>query len=119
MSTRIKTLNPDTTTGKSQWYFMTFMSLVFGVVTLLASLHPTDNVVDSRSTYISKTVANSIMLVFSSTFGLMFTFCVKIGLIAECPQKCHILTQNARVPITNGPFRAKCTGSYHKWSVSW
>jgi hypothetical protein len=72
---KFKDAKPDTKTGKNQWYFMTFMSLVFGVVTLLASLHPTDRVVDSRSTYISKTVANSIMLVFSSTFGLMFTFC--------------------------------------------
>ena len=69
-----KDAKPDTTTGKSQWYFMTFMSLVFGVVTLLASLHPTDRVVDSRETYISKTVANSVMLAFSSSFGLMFTF---------------------------------------------
>lgn len=71
---KYKNAKPDTQTGKNQWYFMTFMSLVFGVVTLLASLHPTDRVVDSRSTYISKTVANSIMLIFSSTFGFMFTF---------------------------------------------
>ena len=70
-----KDAKPDTTTGKSQWYFMTLLSAVFGLVTILASVHPTDNVVDTRETYISKTVANSIMLVFSSTFGLMFTLC--------------------------------------------
>lgn len=68
-----KDAKPDTVTGKSQWYFMTLLSAVFGLVTILASVHPTDNVIDTRETYISKTVANSIMLVFSSTFGLMFT----------------------------------------------
>ena len=71
---KYKDAKPDTTTGKNQWYFMTFMSLVFGVVTLLASLHPTDNVVDSRETYLSKSLANTVMLAFSSSFGLMFTF---------------------------------------------
>ena len=71
---RYKDAKPVTTTGKSQWYFMTVLSVVFGLVTLLACLHPTDNVVDSRETYLSKTLANIVMLAFSSSFGLMFTF---------------------------------------------
>ena len=63
---------PDTLTGKVQWYFMTVLSLVFFVVTLLASLHSTDNVVDNKETYISKTIANIVMLSFSSVFGILF-----------------------------------------------
>ena len=68
-----KNAQPDTKTGRYQWYFMNFIGLIFGVVTLLASLHSTNNVVDSRETYISKSIANTVMLVFSSTFGFMFS----------------------------------------------
>jgi hypothetical protein len=68
-----KQAKPDTKTGRYQWYFMNFVGLIFGVVTILASLHSTNNVVDSRETYISKSVANTIMLAFSSTFGVLFT----------------------------------------------
>ena len=64
---------PTTTTGKSQWYFMSVLSLAFFVVTLLACLHHTDDVVDSTSTRISKTVANIVMLSFTSVFGVLFT----------------------------------------------
>ena len=51
---------------------MTVLSLAFMVVTLLASLHSTDNVVDSRETYLSKWVANTVMLAFTSVFGVSF-----------------------------------------------
>ena len=68
-----KQAKPDTKTGRYQWYFMNLVGLIFGVVTILASLHSTNNVVDSRETYISKSVANTIMLAFSSTFGVLFT----------------------------------------------
>lgn len=71
---KFKDAKPDTKTGKNQWYFMTVLSAIFGLVTLLACAHTTDDVVDSRETYISKTVANSVMLAFSSSFGFMFTF---------------------------------------------
>ena len=71
---RFKDAKPDTATGKNQWYFMTVLSAIFGLVTLLACVHPTDNVVDSRETYLSKSLANTVMLAFSSSFGLMFTF---------------------------------------------
>ena len=71
---KFKDAKPDTTTGKNQWYFMTVLSAIFGLVTLLACVHPTDNVVDSRETYLSKSLANTVMLAFSSSFGLMFTF---------------------------------------------
>jgi len=67
-----KQAKPDTLTGKNQWYFMNFIGLIFGVVSLLASLHSTSNVIDTRETYISKTVANIAMLAFSSTFGVLF-----------------------------------------------
>lgn len=63
---------PDTLIGKSQWGFMTVLSFAFFVVTLLASLHTTDNVVDSRDTYVSKTVANILTLAFTSIFGVLF-----------------------------------------------
>ena len=63
---------PDTMTGRMQWWFMTVLSFAFFVVTLLASLHTTDNVVDSRETYVSKTVANILMLAFTSVFGILF-----------------------------------------------
>lgn len=59
--------------SKAQWYFMTALSVAFFVVTVLASLHTTPDEVDSQETRLSKTVANSVMLAFSSTFGLLFT----------------------------------------------
>ena len=71
---KFKDAKPDTATGKNQWYFMTVLSAIFGLVTLLACVHSTDNVVDSRETYLSKSLANTVMLAFSSSFGLMFTF---------------------------------------------
>lgn len=64
---------PTSVSSKSQWYFMMLLSIVFGVITILASLHPTDNVVDNTETYISKTTANIVMLAFTSTFGILFT----------------------------------------------
>ena len=63
---------PKQFSSKAQWYFMSLVSLVFFVVTALACSHSTDNVVDSRETYISKTVANIVMAAFSSVFGLLF-----------------------------------------------
>jgi hypothetical protein len=68
-----KEAQPSSMSSKSQWYFMTVLSIVFGAVSVIASLNPTDNVVDSRETFISKTIANTTMLVFSSTFGVLFT----------------------------------------------
>ena len=73
LSSVYKNAVPDTMTGKGQWWFMTVLSFAFFVVTLLACLHTTDNVVDSRDTYISKTVANILMLAFTSVFGVLFT----------------------------------------------
>ena len=70
---RIKTLDQHPHLQKVNGIFMTLLSIVFGAVTVLASIHPTDNVVDSRETYISKTIANITMLAFSSTFGTLFT----------------------------------------------
>ena len=72
-----KEARPIQTTSKAQWYFMTLLSLVWFVVTCLACVHSTDNVVDSNTTYISKAIANSVMLVFSSVFGLLFVLCPK------------------------------------------
>jgi len=73
-----KDAKPTTLTGRVQWYFMTFLSLVFFIVTLLASLHSTDNVVDNKETYISKTIANIVMLSFTSVFGLLFVTVPKL-----------------------------------------
>ena len=66
---------PTELSSKSQWYFMSVVSLIWFVVTVLACVHSTDNVVDSRDTYLSKTAANIIMLAFSSMFGVMFILC--------------------------------------------
>jgi hypothetical protein len=63
---------PDTLTGKVQWYIMSVLSLAFFIVTVLASTHSTDNVVDTKETYISKTIANIVMLSFTSVFGILF-----------------------------------------------
>jgi hypothetical protein len=64
---------PNETSSKAQWYFMSVLSLAFFIVTALACVHETSNVVDSGETYITKTVANSLMLAFSSVFGILFT----------------------------------------------
>ena len=69
---------PNTLTGKIQWYFMSFLSLIFFIITLLASVHSIDNVVDIKETYISKTIANIVMLSFSSVFGLLFILIPKL-----------------------------------------
>lgn len=55
-----------------QWIFMTLVITGFFTVTVLASIHDSNNVVDSGETYISKQVANIAMLAFSSFFGLLF-----------------------------------------------
>ena len=73
-----KDAKPTTLTGRVQWYFMTFLSLVFFIVTLLASLHSTDNIVDNKETYISKTIANIVMMAFSSIFGVLFVSIPKL-----------------------------------------
>jgi hypothetical protein len=64
---------PTTRGSKSQWYFMTLLSTGFFIVTLLACLHETPDVIDSRATHISKSAANTAMLAFSSVFGVLFT----------------------------------------------
>jgi hypothetical protein len=71
-SSAYKNAIPNTDTGKGQWYFMMVLSLVFFIVTILACLHSTDNVVDSRETYIPKWIANTVMLAFTSVFGVSF-----------------------------------------------
>jgi hypothetical protein len=68
-----KQAKPTTMTSKYQWYFMSLLSLAFFVVTLLACLHSTPNVVDSTNTAISKMIANIVMLSFTSVFGVLFT----------------------------------------------
>lgn len=68
---------PDQLSSKAQWYFMTLVSAAFFVVTVLACVHSTDNVVDSRETYIAKSTANIVQLVFSSVFGVLFILAPK------------------------------------------
>jgi hypothetical protein len=68
---------PTQLSSKVQWYFMSLVSLVFFLVTVLACVHSTDNVVDNKETYISKTIANIVMAAFSSVFGLSFIFVPK------------------------------------------
>lgn len=58
--------------SQAQWYFMMVLSTAFFIVTLLACLHSTDNVVDNQDTYIPKWIANIVMLSFSSVFGVLF-----------------------------------------------
>ncbi|VVU95239.1 hypothetical protein CPAV1605_964 [seawater metagenome] len=73
-----KNARPITTTGKCQWYFMIVLSFAFFIVTLLACVHSTDNVIDSRETYIPKWIANTVMLAFSSVFGVLFILLPKL-----------------------------------------
>ena len=75
-----KNAKPTTLSSKAQWYFMNVLSFIFFIVTLLASLHSTDNDVDSRETYISKTIVNITMLAFSSIFGILFVTVPKLFL---------------------------------------
>ena len=63
---------PNGFNSKMQWYFMTLLSFAFFIVTALACSHSTDNVVDSKETYLSKWIANTTMLCFSSVFGVSF-----------------------------------------------
>lgn len=63
---------PKQFSSKMQWYITTLVNLGFFVVTALACAHSTDNVVDNKETYISKTVANIVMAAFSSIFGVLF-----------------------------------------------
>ena len=72
-----KNAKPDQMSSRGQWYFMTALSAVFLIVTVLASVHSTDNVVDTRETYISKSTANIVQLAFSSIFGVLFVFVPK------------------------------------------
>ena len=72
-----KNAKPDQMSSRGQWYFMTVLSAAFFVVTVLASVHSTDNVVDTRETYISKSTANIVQLAFSSIFGVLFVFVPK------------------------------------------
>ena len=71
-SSAYENARPVTNESKGQWYFMTVLSFAFFIVTVLAASHSTDNVVDSRETRISKSVANTVMLCFSSVFGVLF-----------------------------------------------
>ena len=71
-SSAYQNARPTTISSKSQWYFMMVLSTAFFIVTLLACLHPTDNVVDNQDTYIPKWIANIVMLSFSSVFGILF-----------------------------------------------
>lgn len=95
LSSEYENAKPKTKTGTGQWIFMTVLSGIFFVVTLLASLHSTDNVIDDKSTYISKTIANSVMLAFSSIFGILFISVPRLLLsmfwtdeTLENPKKC-------------------------------
>ena len=63
---------PSSWASLGQWIFTSVVVLGFCIVTILACLHETNIMVDSKETYISKQVANIIMLSFSSFFGLLF-----------------------------------------------
>lgn len=72
-SSAYENARPVANESKGQWYFMTVLSFAFFIVTVLAASHSTDNVVDSRETRIDKSVANTVMLCFTSVFGVLFT----------------------------------------------
>ena len=73
-SSAYENARPVTTESKGQWYFMTVLSFAFFIVTVLASLHSTDNVVDSRETRLEKSTANSVMLCFKSLKNKKYHF---------------------------------------------
>ena len=80
-----KNARPTDAKSKSQWYFMTVLSLVFFIVTVLACVHSTSNEVDSKETYIAKWIANTLMLCFSSVFGVLFVVAPKLLLSMSFP----------------------------------
>ena len=71
-SNAYKNARPTESKSLGQWYFMSVLSLLFLVLTILASVHHNDNVVDSKKTVLDKWIANTVMLVFSSVFGVLF-----------------------------------------------
>ena len=72
-SSAYRAAKPTQMTSNGQWIFMTILSVGFWIVTVLACTHETSDVVDNSSTRVSKLVANSVMLGFSSIFGVLFT----------------------------------------------
>jgi len=67
-----KRASPDLPTSRRQWGLMIILNIVFFLITLIASLHPVPDVVNSKETYVSKFAANIAMLLFSSVFGILF-----------------------------------------------
>lgn len=67
-----KEARPDNKNSLYQWYFMTSLNVVIFIITLLATIHNTENVIDSKASILPKETTNIIMLVFSSFFGISF-----------------------------------------------
>lgn len=65
---------PKSCSGLCQWFFMNMLNVAFFTITVLASSHSTENVLDHSNVYISKETANIIMLAFSSVFAVLFIF---------------------------------------------
>ncbi len=100
---------PDDPAALGQWWGMTFLSTVFFAITLVAATGdkaPTELVV--HDTIVSKEVANIALLIFSSSFGLLFTFAPRTALsmfwVDESPADNKI-----------GPFHVLQTTSIEHW----
>ena len=73
---------PKNDNSYAQWGFMTVVSIAFFIITIVACLNDSVSVIDPRSTLVSKTIANIVMLAFSSVFGIMFIIIPKYILSA-------------------------------------
>ena len=64
--------HPKACSGIIQWLFSLLMNVALFTVSLLASLHGTPDEAGASNTVVTKTIANIVMLAFSSTFALLF-----------------------------------------------
>ena len=117
-SSAYENARPVTTESKGQWYFMTVLSFAFFIVTALAASHSTDNVVDSRETRLEKSTANTVMLCFSSVFGVLFISVPRLLLSFfwsdeedNAPEPNPVANENAEVqpaqPVPAAPAEVK------------
>jgi len=100
---------PDEGKSLGQWWGMTILSAVFFAITVVAATSdkaPTEIV--ARDTIVSKEAANIALLVFSSSFGLLFTLAPRIALS---------MFWEDESPADNkiGPFHLLQTTSIEHW----
>jgi hypothetical protein len=81
LSSSLYTDRPTMKKSLQQWWGMTGLSTIFFIITIVAAVGPkTSTEIKTKETILSKETANIVLLVFSSFFGLLFTFIPRIAL---------------------------------------